>query len=145
MSSGPRWDILTGGYPPQAGGVSDYTRQVAEALAAHDSEVHVWAPPNALTTTPDGGAVTVHRLPDRFGPRTLASLGKLAGPARRDRRWLVQYVPLAFGWKAMNVPFCLWLRARGHAESLWTMFHEAIYPFRLRQSPAQNAMAAVTG
>ena len=40
-----RWAILTGEYPPQAGGVSDYTRLVAEGLAAVGDEVAVYAPP----------------------------------------------------------------------------------------------------
>jgi len=39
-----RWAILTGEYPPQPGGVSDYTRLVAEGLAVGGDEVHVWAP-----------------------------------------------------------------------------------------------------
>jgi hypothetical protein len=30
---------------------------------------------------------------------------------RADDRLLVQYVPHAFGFKAMNLPFCLWLYA----------------------------------
>jgi len=38
------WAIITGEYPPQAGGVSDYTRIVAEALVAAGDEVHVWTP-----------------------------------------------------------------------------------------------------
>ena len=40
-----RWAILTGEYPPQSGGVSDYTRLVAEGLAAVGDEVAVYAPP----------------------------------------------------------------------------------------------------
>ena len=39
-----QWHILTGEYPPQPGGVSDYTRMVAEGLAAAGDEVVVWAP-----------------------------------------------------------------------------------------------------
>ena len=37
------WHILTCEYPPQTGGVSDYTFLVANGLASHD-EVHVWCP-----------------------------------------------------------------------------------------------------
>src|SRR5271170_7879191 len=37
--------IITPEYPPQPGGVSDYTAQVAEGLAQAGEEVHVWCPP----------------------------------------------------------------------------------------------------
>ena len=43
-----RWAVLTGEYPPQPGGVSDYTRLVAEGLAAVGDEVAVYAPPQGL-------------------------------------------------------------------------------------------------
>lgn len=138
-----RWDCVTGEYPPQHGGVSDYLHQVAHVLAATGDEVHVWAPP-CVSSSPRDGAVTLHRLPDRFGPRTVTSLGRLAGAARPGRRWLVQYTPRAFGWQAMNVPFCLWLHARGRVDTIWTMFHEVVYPLRRRQPLTHNAMAIVT-
>ena len=38
------WHIVTSEYPPDVGGVSDYTRQVAEGLARMGDEVHVWCP-----------------------------------------------------------------------------------------------------
>jgi hypothetical protein len=59
--------LLTGEYPPQQGGVGDYTAALAAALARRGCEVHVWAPAPA---TADRRGVTVHELPDRFGPRT---------------------------------------------------------------------------
>jgi hypothetical protein len=39
------WAIVTGEYPPQTGGVSDYTPQVALALANLGDPVHIFAPP----------------------------------------------------------------------------------------------------
>ena len=38
------WHIITGEYPPNPGGVADYTQLVALGLAAHGDSVHVWAP-----------------------------------------------------------------------------------------------------
>jgi glycosyltransferase involved in cell wall biosynthesis len=121
-----RWAILTGEYPPTRGGVSDYTRLVAESLAAAGDEVHVWAP-GGFGSPPASTGVTVHWLSDNYG---LGSLRRVDSDLRRmgsPVRMLVQYVPHAFGWKAMNLPFCLWLckRWRRHFE---VMFHEVCFP-----------------
>src|SRR5262245_59769784 len=65
--SGERiWHLVTGEYPPQPGGVADYTRLVAQGLAAAGDTVHVWAA-RAPGDTPQDVGVTVHRLPDHFG------------------------------------------------------------------------------
>ena len=44
-----KWEMLTGEYPPQPGGVSDHTRRVAAALAAAGDTVNV----GRLETAPD--------------------------------------------------------------------------------------------
>src|SRR5438067_13527034 len=116
------WAILTGEYPPARGGVSDYTRQVALALARHGHDVHVFAPPAndpPLAET----AVTVHPLPNHFGMSSIAFLSRSLDQLDRPRI-LLQYVPHAFGMRAMNLPFCLWLYARSSKHEVWTMFHE---------------------
>src|SRR5262249_40199976 len=41
------WHLITGAYPPQPGGVSDYTHLVASGLAEAGDMVHVWCPPAA--------------------------------------------------------------------------------------------------
>ena len=135
-----RWAILTGEYPPQAGGVSDYTRLLCRALAAAGDAVHVWSPPCDAAAPGDAG-VTVHRLPDHFGPRGRKTLS--ADLARfRPTRLLVQYVPDAFGMRAMNLPFCFWLLLRA-PKPVWIMFHEVAYPWR-RDRPRLNVLALVT-
>jgi glycosyltransferase involved in cell wall biosynthesis len=124
-----RWVILTGEYPPQFGGVSDYTHQVALGLVAAGDSVTVFAPPCAGATVEEG--VTVRRLPDHFGPRGLWVLDGALGPRPRPDRILIQYVPHAFGWKAMNVPFAAWVAGRArHRAPVWVMFHEVAFPFR---------------
>ena len=137
------WHILTGEYPPQPGGVADYTRLVAQALADAGDRVTVWAP--ACDAGPDEACagVTVRRLPDHYGSRSLAELGSELDRAPRSRRLLVQYVPHAFGWKAMNVPFCLWLRSRKR-DHVWVMFHEVAFPSGRQYTIAQNALSLVT-
>ncbi len=137
-----RWAILTGEYPPQSGGVSDYTRLVAERLAAMGDEVAVYAPPQGLG--PDSGppGVRVRRLPDRFGLRGLRRLGRELARDRPDRI-LVQYVPHAFGLKAMNLPFAAWVAVRARRVApVWVMFHEVAFPF-VRQPLRHNLVAVV--
>jgi glycosyl transferase family 4/glycosyl transferase family 1 len=119
------WHVITGEYPPQTGGVGDYTRQIACGLAAAGDAVHVWAPPCRQAEGRDPG-VDVHRLPDWFGARSLWQLDRALADGPDRRRILVQYVPQAFGAKGANVPFCLWLRSR-RREPTWVMFHEVMF------------------
>ncbi|HEV3257741.1 MAG TPA: glycosyltransferase family 4 protein [Gemmataceae bacterium] len=141
MMSRLRWAVITGEYPPQPGGVSDYTRLVACGLARAGDEVHVWAPVSASAAPADPG-VTVHHLPGHFGPRALARLDRALNGLPRPYRVLVQYVPQAFGCKGMNVPFCLWLCSR-RRDPVWVMFHEVAFPLGRRQPLAHNLLGVV--
>ncbi len=136
-----RWAIITGEYPPKLGGVSDYTRQVACGLAQAGDEVHVWAPPGPEPLTADAG-VHPHRLAGNFDPRSLASLGRALDNLGRHRL-LVQYVPHAFGWKAMNLPLCLWLFSRRRKAPIWVTFHEVAFGISRQQPLRHNLLGAV--
>ncbi len=137
------WHLISGEYPPQAGGVSDYTAVLARALAAAGCDVHVWAPE---VEGPEAGVsdVRVHRLPGGFTEAGLhaltTELDRLAGP----RTILIQYVPQAFGARGMNVGFCRWVqhRARVCRDDVRVMFHEPFYPFSL-WPPHRNVLALV--
>jgi glycosyltransferase involved in cell wall biosynthesis len=155
-----RWVLLTGEYPPQPGGVSDYTRLVAQGLADAGDEVFVWAPACAAENRNPKSEIgnterrdfisdfgfrisnspQVHRLPGKFGSRDLEILENSLKRLPRPFRLLVQYVPHAFGAKGMNVPFCWWLSRR--PEPVWVMFHEVAFPF-LRRQPLAHQMLAV--
>jgi glycosyltransferase involved in cell wall biosynthesis len=141
--NGLQWHIVTGEYPPQAGGVSDYTRLVAEALAAAGDEVTVWAPPCGGSPEPAAARVGVRRLPDTFGPRSIYLLNTEIDARSSRSRLLIQYVPHAFGWKALNVPFSLWARSR-RGSAVWVMFHEVAFPISRDQPLRLNALGAVT-
>jgi glycosyltransferase involved in cell wall biosynthesis len=137
-----RWHLITGEYPPQTGGVSDYTAVVAAALADAGCEVHVWAPP---ANGPDAAhaRVHVHRMAEGF---TEAGLHALTAEFQRDpepRTILVQYVPQAFGAHGMNLRFCRWVqqRARERRDDVRVMFHEPYYPFTLW--PPQRILLAL--
>ncbi len=137
-----RWTILTGEYPPQPGGVSDYTRLVAEGLAAVGDEVAVYAPPQGIGPDSAPPGVRVRRLPDRFGLRGLRWLDRELARDRPDRI-LIQFVPHAFGLKAMNLPFAAWVAARARRVApVWLMFHEVAFPF-VRRPLRHNLLAVV--
>jgi glycosyltransferase involved in cell wall biosynthesis len=136
------WNIITGEYPPQPGGVSDYTRLVAHGLAEAGDEVCVYAPPADAPDLPRPLNLRVNRLSDRFGRRGLKELAQVLD---RDRtsRLLLEYVPHAFGMKAMNVPLCLMLLRHRHISNITVMFHEVAYPISRRQSLRHNVLGAV--
>ncbi len=137
-----RWAVLTGEYPPQPGGVSDYSRLVAEGLAAVGDEVAVYAPPQGLGPDSAPPGVRVRRLPDRFGLRGLRWLDRELARDRPDRI-LLQYVPHAFGLKAMNLPFAGWIAVRARwVAPVWVMFHEVAFPF-VRRPLRHNLLAVV--
>jgi glycosyltransferase involved in cell wall biosynthesis len=136
------WHLLTGEYPPDLGGVGDYTAQLAGALALQGDEVHVWHPEGA-GVPPEVPGVESHPLPGHFGPRALARLSAWLDRSPGPRRLLVQYVPGAFGWRSMNLLFCLWLYTRRRRETIWAMFHEVAYPFVSGQPWRRQLLACV--
>jgi len=135
------WAFLTGEYPPQTGGVADYTHQVAEALAQSGEAVHVWTRGCERDREQIASLVTVHRLP-AFDGASLSVLGDDLRRLPKPVRLAVQYVPHAFGWNGMNVPFCRWLARQPH--SVWVTFHEVRVAFRWNQPLRYNLLAFVT-
>ncbi|MCE9672345.1 glycosyltransferase family 4 protein [Myxococcus stipitatus] len=136
------WHLLTGEYPPHPGGVSDYTALVARALAQRGQRVHVWAPGDDSGARDEEG-VTVHRHPRLFTPLGLPYLTRELERCPSPRRLLLQYVPHAFGLKAMNLPLCAWFASRRRDER-WVFFHEIVYPWHLTASPRHQLLAGVT-
>ena len=144
------WAILTGEYPPAPGGVSDYTQQVARALACAGDYVHVFtAPPrdpNSRETMSSGASVEpihVEVLPDHFGLQSLSTLDARLDRLPRPREILVQYVPHAFGCRAMNIGFCAWLLARSRTDRITITFHEVTFPMRAGQPVHHNLLGLV--
>jgi glycosyltransferase involved in cell wall biosynthesis len=137
------WAIFTGEYPPDPGGVSDYTGRVATALAGAGEDVHVFAPGSAASST--NGGVTCHRLNRGFDARALRELSGAVAHLPSPRRILVQYVPHAFGYRSMNVPLCAWLSSLG--DPVDVMFHEVAYPWSASPTAllaaAHRLMAAI--
>lgn len=123
-----QWHILTSEYPPDVGGVSDYTKHVAEGLARAGDEVHVWCPRPA----DEGGAPNLHVHSDmgEIGPGDLQRIDRLLNRFPAPRRVLVQWVPHGFGYHSMNLWFCLWLARRAwRGDRVELMVHEPYLEF----------------
>jgi glycosyltransferase involved in cell wall biosynthesis len=133
--------ILTPEYPPQVGGVADYTRSIACGLAAAGEDVHVWCPPPGRQEP--AARFSIHPDLGEFRAPALARTGQLLDQFPRPRRLLVQWVPHGFGFRAMNIRFCLWLlrRARG-GDQIELMVHEPYLAF-WEGTWRQTAAAAV--
>jgi glycosyltransferase involved in cell wall biosynthesis len=135
-----RWHLVTSEYPPDIGGVSDYTGQLARALAAAGDEVHVWCPGAARDGVP---GIQLHAALGRMSPGDLRRVDRQLDACPGPRRLLVQWVPHGFGYRSMNLGFCLWLARRARAgDHVELMVHEPYMEFSWR-SPAHSAMAAV--
>ena len=137
------WHVITSEYPPQAGGVSDYTYGLAGGLAAQGDQVHVWCPACPGTQSQIDGVV-VHRVPGAFTAAGLRHLGRELNQFPSPRRILVQWVPHGFGYRSMNLAFCCWLwnRSWRHRDNVEIMVHEAYLAFRYGWW-RQNAAALV--
>lgn len=134
------WHIITGEYPPQPGGVSDYTYLLAKGLAEAGDHVHVWTWGNQ--GLPPQERVEVHVLPGHGGLHWLMRLDRGLRRYPGPHTILVQYVPHMYGWKAMNIAFCCWL-ALQRRKNVWVMFHEVAYPFKPGQPWKHDLLALV--
>jgi glycosyltransferase involved in cell wall biosynthesis len=142
------WHVITCEYPPYSGGVSDYTILLAEGLASIGDEVHIWCP--ALPANPpEIRGVQVHPAFGRFSPRDLRNAGRELDRFPGPRRLLIQWVPHGFGYKSLNLPFCLWLwrRSKHHRDHVDVMVHEPFLqflPWRWRQNAAATVHRLMT-
>ncbi len=141
--TGRIWHLLTGEYPPQSGGISDYTWLLAAGLAAGDEQVHVWTTPVEGITSAAQEGVMVHHSAGKWSPRDLARLGAELDSFAAPRRLLVQHTPNTWGYRGLNLRFCEWLVKRKKAgDDIWLMVHEPFYPWLWRDKPTRWLLAA---
>ena len=122
------WHIVTCEYPPQVGGVSDYTQLLAQQLVKAGDGVHVWAPSYAEETSEaTDPKVHVHRTLGDFSKNYLLETEERIRQTdkHRPRAILVQWVPHGFGKRAMNLGFCHWLEGLAKSgDRIELMVHE---------------------
>ena len=132
------WHIISCEYPPQVGGVADFTRVIARGLAARGESVDVWAPAPAASE----GTFAVHEV-GSYRATALPALDRAVDACPGPRRLFVQWVPHGYGYKSLNVPFCAWIASRARrGDIVDLMVHEPFLPFERRRL-RQNAGAAV--
>src|SRR6185503_14380714 len=95
------WHFVSPESPPRVGGVADFTRVMATALAATGRQVHVWSPAPADAMA----GVNVHPLEGGYAARHLGAIGRALDTCEAPRRLFVQWVPHGFGYKSLNIPF----------------------------------------
>ena len=123
------WHIVTGEFPPQPGGVSDYSLSVARGLAAAGETVHVWCPaaPGPVIDVP---GVIIHPIAGTWSRADIRRVDREIDALPGPRRLFVQWVPHAYGHRSMNVGFCRWVRARGRkGDVVDLMAHEVSLGF----------------
>jgi glycosyltransferase involved in cell wall biosynthesis len=135
------WHIITGEYPPQLGGVSDYTYQISRELAKHGDSIHLWSPATESETFHRDSA-RFHALPRGFGRRWLRDLDRRLRSYSGPRNILIQYVPHMYGWKSMNLAFCWWI-FRQRKQNVCVMFHEVAFPLRSGQPLRHSLLSLV--
>lgn len=135
----PPCHIITCEFPPQTGGVADFCRAIAAGLASRGTDVHVWSPAPAGPAP----AITVHALAGAYSAGGLRALSEALNTHAAPRRLFVQWVPHGYGYKSLNLPFCLWVWNRSRrGDDVQLMVHEPFLPFALTRF-RQNAGAAV--
>lgn len=124
------WHLLTGEFPPDPGGVSDYSHAVARALADAGDKVHVWCPEITGPSLETPG-VEVHRIRGGWSDGDYEAIDTAMNAVGGGRRLLVQWVPHAYGRRSLNVAFCRWVRRRAEAgDEIDLMVHEPGLGFR---------------
>jgi glycosyltransferase involved in cell wall biosynthesis len=122
--------------------MSAHMTMLAEGLA-ETSEVHVWQPEKTELGS-RSAAVEIHKTLGRLSIGDFFRTGRALRAFRKPRRLLVYWVPHAYGYKSLNVPFCLWIwwRSAWHKDRVELMVQECFLAFN-EGGWRQDAAAAV--
>ena len=122
-----RIGLITGEYPPLHGGVGDFTREVARALAALNHEVAI------LTSARLSGSISETGIRvEAVVPNWNRSCWRaLAGASRRLGLEVlnIQYEPAAYAMQAGINLFPWWYRRQPRPVPVVTTFHDLLVPY----------------
>lgn len=140
--AGYTWHFITPEYPPDLGGVADYTRQVAHRLHEAGETIHVWSPGDQDSVVLEQG-VWVHRVAGGMRPSQLRAMRRKLDELKGPQKMLVQWVPHGFGYRSMNLFLCEWLWSLSRSSyEIELMIHEPFLRF-LEGSRRQDGVAVV--
>ncbi len=118
--------LITGEYPPMQGGVGDFTRELARALAKQGQAVHVITGLSEATDEEDG--VRVQRVVKSWG---LSCWRSIAAVARQQKLDVlnIQYEPVAYGMR-VGVNFLPSRTVRRFIKApIVTTYHDLLMPY----------------
>ena len=138
----PQYHIVTGNGTMVAGGMSAHMTMLADGLA-ETSEVHIWQPEKTELGT-RSTAVEIHKTLGQLRIGDYFRTGRALNALPKPRRLLVYWVPHAYGYKSLNVPFCIWIwmRSAWHGDRVELMVQECFHAFN-EGGWRQDAAAAV--
>ena len=122
--------LITGEYPPQQGGVGDFTRELARALiaAGHEAQVITGNRRQAARSVMHEDGIVVQRAISSWGMRCW---GQLADIARHERFDVlnIQYEPAAYAMQVgVNFLPSSWVRRQIKVPMVST-FHDLLVPY----------------
>ncbi len=124
-----RIGLVTGEYPPQQGGVGDFTRELARALiaAGHDAQVLTGRRMHTVGCTIEKG-IPVWRVIHSWGTRCWDEIASIARQQHFDVL-NIQYEPAAYAMQVgVNFVPSLWVRRKIKAPIV-TTFHDLLVPY----------------
>jgi glycosyltransferase involved in cell wall biosynthesis len=125
-----RIGLITGEFPPMQGGVGDFTRELAHALAALDHDVHVLTSRSGGEGEQDSASepYTTHRLVSDWGWGCWRTIGRWIARCRPDVV-NIQYQAAAYAMRPAIHLLPWWLRRLAEAPAVVVTYHDLKVPY----------------
>ncbi len=137
LATGLRVALLTGSYPPEPCGVGDYTRHLAQHLAARDGmTIEAWVG----TAWPGDPDPRIRRVID---PSWWTTLRNIRSALREFQPHVIHIQYPTQGYKRRFLPWILPLLLRVHAVRIVATWHEYFSEWLPRALPSALAASAV--